>query len=297
MVKISANMVSELRQKTGAGMMACKKALEECAGDMQAAEEHLAKQGIRKAQKSADKIAAEGAVFVTIGANVGVMVEVNCETDFVTKQDAFQQFVQQVAGLILGSGETDVEKLSKMALSPTSDLSVEEARIALIAKIGENIQVRRAVLMNAENGTQLGAYQHGVRIGVLVKLAGGNETLAKELAMHIAAMKPEYASIEDVPAERYNKEKEIFMAQSESSGKPANIIEKMVEGRVQKFFSELCLTGQPFFKEPEKTVADILKAHQAKVVYFERLVVGEGIEKKTTSFAEEVEAQVRGASK
>ncbi len=299
MVKISANMVSELRQKTGAGMMACKKALEECAGDMQAAEEHLAKQGIRKAQKSAEKIAAEGAVFVTLDAatGVGAIVEVNCETDFVTKQDAFQQFVQQVAGLVLSSGETDVEKLSHMALSPTADTSVEEARIALIAKIGENIQVRRAVVMNAENGTQLGIYQHGVRIGVIVKLAGGNETLAKEIAMHIAAMKPEYASIEDVPAERYNKEKEIFMAQSESSGKPANIIEKMVEGRVQKFFAELCLTGQPFFKEPEKTVAEILKAHQAKVVSFERLVVGEGIEKKTTSFAEEVEAQVRGASK
>lgn len=297
MVKISANMVSELRQKTGAGMMACKKALEECAGDMQAAEEHLAKQGIRKAQKSADKIAAEGAVFVTVDAGTGVMVEVNCETDFVTKQDAFQQFVQQVAGLVLGSGETDVEKLSKMALSPASDTSVEEARIALVAKIGENIQVRRAVVMKAEQGTLLGAYQHGVRIGVLVKLAGGNETLAKELAMHIAAMKPEYNTIEDVPAARYNKEKEIFMAQSESSGKPANIIEKMVEGRVQKFFSELCLSGQPFFKEPEKTVADILKANQAKVVSFERLVVGEGIEKKTTSFAEEVEAQVRGASK
>ncbi len=297
MVKISANMVSELRQKTGAGMMACKKALEECAGDMQAAEEHLAKQGIRKAQKSADKIAAEGAVFVAVDACVGVMVEVNCETDFVTKQDAFQQFVQQVAGLVLSSGETDVEQLSKMALSPTSDLSVEEARIALIAKIGENIQVRRAIVMKAEAGAQLGAYQHGVRIGVLVKLVGGNETLAKELAMHIAAMKPEYATIDEVPAERYNKEKEIFMAQSESSGKPANIIEKMVEGRVQKFFGELCLTGQPFFKEPEKTVADILKAQQAKVVSFERLVVGEGIEKKTTSFAEEVEAQVRGASK
>lgn len=299
MVKISASMVSELRQKTGAGMMACKKALEECAGDMTLAEESLAKQGIRKAQKSADKVAAEGAVLALVNAasGVGAMVEVNCETDFVTQQDAFKQFIQQVAELVLSSRETNVEKLSKMMLSPAADISVEDARVALVAKIGENIRVRRAVTVIAEPGTQLGAYQHGVRIGVITKLAGGTETLAKEIAMHVAAMKPEYASMDEIPAERYNKEKEIFMAQSESSGKPANIIEKMVEGRVQKFFGELCLTGQPFFKEPEKTVAEVLKSQQAKVVCFERFVVGEGIEKKTTSFAEEVEAQVRGASK
>ncbi len=292
-VNITAAMVSELRQRTSAGMMECKKALEKTGGDMKLAEIEIAKAGNRKAEKTATRTAAEGVIMLAATADNRKMtlVEVNCETDFVAKDSNFLNFCQSVAQTVLLTGETQVETLKAHSLNGSS---VEETRQALVGKIGENIQVRRAVLMNAADNELLGAYVHGGRIGVLIRLQGGDAALAKDLAMHIAANNPEYISSKDVPSERVAQEKEIFMAQGENSGKPKEIVEKMLQGRLNKYFNEICLLGQPFVKNPEQTVEQLLKAKNASVLSYVRFSVGEGIEKKAAaSFAEEV-AQISG---
>ena len=291
---ITASMVKELRERTGAGMMDCKKALSENDGDMEAAIEAMRKSGAAKAVKKAGRIAAEGKVVINMSDDnkQAALVEVNSETDFVAKDDSFANFVDQVANKVLESGVTDAAQLAEEKLADGS--SIEDARKALIAKIGENIQLRRAELVKTENGL-LGVYQHGMRIGVVVEIEGGDETLAKDIAMHVAASKPVCVSEDQVPADLLEKEKAIFVAQAEESGKPAEIIEKMVTGRVKKYLGEITLMGQPFVKDPDKTIAQLLKDAGAAVKQFVRYEVGEGIEKKQEDFAAEVMAQVKGS--
>ena len=291
---ITAALVKELRERTGAGMMECKKALVEADGDIEAAVEAMRKAGSAKADKKAGRVAAEGLVEVVSGEDgkVAAMVEVNCETDFVAKDDNFKSFVDAVARRVLASRPDNVEALSAMPLNDGAETSVEDARKELIAKIGENMSVRRSALIEAQ-GDCLGVYKHGARIAVVVDLKGGDEALAKDIAMHIAASKPLCVRADEVSAETLEKEKEIFAAQAAESGKPADIIEKMVAGRVNKFLKEVTLLGQPFVKDPDTTVEKLLKGAGAEVLRFERLEVGEGIEKKSENFAEEVMAQVK----
>jgi elongation factor Ts len=288
---VTAALVKELRDRTGAGMMECKKALVETGGDLEAAIEFLRKSGLAQADKKASRVAAEGKIALAVaeGGKQAVMVEVNCETDFVAKDGGFIAFAEAVATNALKESPADVEAL--LATSIGSE-SVEQARQALISKIGENIQVRRFVRESTE-GT-LGSYVHGGKIGVLVDVSGGDEELARDLAMHIAALNPEYVSADDVPADVVAHEKEILVAQAESSGKPAEIIEKMVTGRLRKHLSGITLLGQPFVKDGDITVASLLKQKSASVNSFNRLAVGEGIEKKEENFAEEVMQQVSG---
>ena len=293
---ITASMVNELRQRTGAGMMDCKKALVAANGDMDVAEHEIAKAGNRKAEKTAARVAVEGAI---VAAHNDVytemaLVEINCETDFVAKDASFLEFCRSVAQLVLRHKEEQVALLKDQPLTTDSHQTLEEARQALIGKIGENIQVRRAVYVNATDGV-VGHYIHGGRIGVLVRLKGGDNALAKDLAMHVAALQPQYVSPEEVPAERLAKEKEIFMAQSENTGKPAEIVEKMIQGRLNKYLNEICLVGQSFVKNPDITVAQLLKEKHASVVSYGRLAVGEGLEKKAESnFADEVAQMIGG---
>ena len=289
---ITAALVKELRERTGAGMMECKKALVETDGDLDAAIEHMRKTGLAKADKKADRTAAEGLIVFKSsddGKSIA-MVEVNCETDFVAKGDDFINFANEVAAVALAQNTADIDALQAATMSNGS--SVADTAKALIAKIGENINVRRMVLRSTDG--ILGTYLHGGRIGVLVEMQGGDEALAKDVAMHVAASKPTCVSEEQVPAELIEKEKEIFAAQAAESGKPAEIIEKMVVGRINKFLKEVTLLGQPFVKNPDQTVEQLLKAAGATVLGFDRLEVGEGIEKKTENFAEEVMAQVKG---
>ncbi len=290
---ISASMVKELRTRTGSGMMECKKALVEANGDIEAAIEAMRKSGLAKADKKADRIAAEGIITINIapGGDRGVMLEINSETDFVAKADDFLEFAKNLAQSALDSGATDLDAL--MASAGPDGETINEARLRLIAKIGENITVRRLADFSASDGI-VGAYSHGSRIGVMVELNGGDAALAKDIAMHIAASKPLCVSADDVPAEEVAKEKSIFEAQAAESGKPAEIIEKMVQGRVNKFLKEVTLLGQPFVKDPDQTVEALLKKAGATVVRFTRFEVGEGIEKKEDNFAEEVMSQVRG---
>ena len=290
---ITASMVKELRERTGAGMMDCKKALTENNGDMEAAIEAMRKSGAAKAVKKAGRVAAEGRVVIKTTADnkKAALVEVNSETDFVAKDDNFSSFAEQVGDKVLESGVIEVTQLAEETLADGN--SVEDTRKALIAKIGENIQVRRAEVVSTESGL-FGSYQHGMRIGVVVELEGGDETLAKDIAMHIAASKPVCVSEDQVPAELLEKEKEIFVAQAQDSGKPAEIIEKMVTGRLKKYLAEITLLGQPFVKDTDKSVAQLLKEAGATVKQFIRFEVGEGIEKKQEDFAAEVMAQVKG---
>ena len=292
---ITAAMVKELRERTGAGMMECKKALVEAEGDIEAAIEAMRKSGQAKAAKKAGRIAAEGVVMIEIapGAKQGVLVEINCETDFVAKDDNFGSFAAAVARTALSPAAKDTAALAELPLAGDGSTTVNGAREALIAKIGENIQVRRLVRFDDAQGT-LYSYRHGVRIGVLVELIGGDETLGRDIAMHIAASNPLCVSADQVPAETLEKEREIFRAQALESGKPANIVDKMIEGRVRKFLEEVTLLGQAFVKDPEVTVAKLLQQAGAEVRRFARIEVGEGIEKRTENFAEEVMAQVRG---
>ncbi|SIT65882.1 translation elongation factor Ts (EF-Ts) [Ectothiorhodosinus mongolicus] len=292
-MQISASMVKELRERTGAGMMECKKALSEAGGDMEAAVEAMRKSGAAKAVKKAGRVAAEGQIVVKLSADAkqGVILEVNCETDFVAKDENFQQFAQAITADALTHQPADVEAL--MALSSASG-SWEEQRATLIAKIGENVQVRRFESMSAGAG-HLAAYLHGGRIGVLIEVEGGDESLAKDLAMHIAASRPVCVNADDVPQELLEQEKAIFRAQAEESGKPAEIVEKMVTGRISKYLAEVTLLGQAFVKNPDQSVADLLKSSGASVKRFVRYEVGEGIEKKVENFAEEVMAQAKGA--
>ena len=292
---ITAAMVKELRERTGAGMMECKKALVEADGDIEAAIEAMRKSGQAKAAKKAGRIAAEGVVMIEIapGAKNGVLVEINCETDFVAKDENFASFAAAVARTALSPQATDAAALAEMPLAGDPAMTVNGAREALIAKIGENVQVRRLVRFDDVAGT-LHSYRHGQRIGVIVDLVEGDETLGRDIAMHVAASNPLCVSADEVPAETLEKEREIFRAQALDSGKPANIVEKMIEGRVRKFLEEVTLLGQAFVKDPEITVEKLLKQAGAQVRRFARIEVGEGVEKRSENFAEEVMAQVRG---
>ena len=286
---VTASMVKELRERTGAGMMECKKALVETDGDMDAALDLLRKTGLAKADKKASRIAAEGLVVLASNDNEAVMVEVNSETDFAAKDANFLTFAKAVADNALTEGATDVEALMATVMDGAS---VEVARQALIAKIGENIQVRRITRMSS-NGV-IGAYVHGGRIGVLVELEGGDIEVARDVAMHIAAMNPEFIDVDDVPADVLEKEKQFLISQAADSGKPADIIEKMVTGRMRKHLSTITLLGQDFVKDGDITVGKFLEQNAASIKGFSRLEVGEGIEKKEENFADEVMQQVKG---
>jgi elongation factor Ts len=295
MMAITAAQVKELRERTGSGMMECKKALVDAGGDMDAAIEMLRKTGLAKADKKAGRVAAEGLIAIGMSEDgrSATLVEVNCETDFVAKKAEFQEFANAIAQRILAGKPADIEALLAMPLRDGEDSSIELARKSLIASIGENINVRRFDRREATKGI-LAHYQHGVRIGVLVELQGGDAELARDIAMHIAASKPQCVTEAEVPGDLIEKEREIFAAQAETSGKPANIIEKMVDGRIRKFLAEITLVGQPFVKDPDQTVGQLLKSAGASVIGFARMELGEGIEKKSENFADEVMAQVKG---
>jgi elongation factor Ts len=288
---ISATLVKELRERTGAGMMECKKALVETGGDLEAAIEHMRKQGLAKADKKAGRIAAEGLVIVTVSGDQrrAAVAEVNCETDFVAGGEDFRNFAQRVGDLVLATRPADLQAL---LAAPYNGASVEETRRGLIAKIGENIGVRRFEVV--ESGGIVGTYVHGTRIGVLVALEGGDEELARDLAMHIAASRPQYIDDSAIPGDFLAKEREILTEQAKGEGKPPEIMAKMVEGRLRKQLAEITLVGQPFVKDPDTTVGKLLAAQGATVKSFVRYEVGEGIEKKVDNFVEEVMAQVRG---
>ncbi len=291
---ISAAQVKELRQRTGCGMMECKKALVDADGDMDTAAEELRKSGLAKADKKAGRVAAEGTIVVEVSGEgkSAVVLEVNSETDFVANKQEFQDFARAVAARIMSDSPADLETLMGLPLED-GGASIEEARRGLIATIGENITVRRFSRRQADAGS-IASYLHGSRIGVLVELKGGDAELARDVAMHIAASKPVCVDESGVPQEMLDKEREIFSAQAQASGKPAEIVEKMVSGRIRKFLGEITLVGQPFVKDPDQTVGQLLKAAGATVVGFDRLELGEGVEKKTENFAEEVMAQARG---
>lgn len=291
MAEITAALVKELRERTGAGMMECKRALQEIGGDIDAAVELMRKAGQAKADKKASRIAAEGLIVLRQAAEAVAMVEINCETDFVTKNEDFRAFAAAVAEVALRDAPTDLDAL--LALNMANGQSVEQNRRECIAKIGENVNVRRCARLATPTGV-LGSYLHGARIGVLVELDGGDAELAKDIAMHIAASRPLCIRSDQISADLIAKEKEIYAAQAATSGKPANIIEKMVEGKLRKYFDEVTLLGQPFVRDPDQSVENLLKAHKATVIRFERFELGEGIEKKTDNFAAEVMAQVRG---
>ena len=289
MSTIAASEVMELRRRTGAGMMECKKFLIAANGDMEIAITEMRKAGQAKADKKADRIAAEGVIVIALSPNKkhAVMLEVNSETDFSARDENFTNFANQAVDIALNKNIMDVTALNQ---ADFGDTTVEGARQELIAKIGENIQLRR--LIHAE-GDVVGCYLHGTRIGVLVALKNGDESLAKNIAMHIAAAKPLVISSKEVSAELINNEREIFAAQARESGKPQEIIDKMIEGRISKFVDEVSLLGQVYVKDQNKKIQQLLKEHNAEVISFVRYEVGEGIEKKEDNFVEEVMAQVR----
>ncbi len=284
MANITASLVKELRERTGLGMMECKKALVEADGDIEAAIDNLRKSSGLKAAKKAGRTAAEGvaATRVADSGNSAIIAEVNCETDFVARDDNFQAFVDTVIDKAFAEKQTDVEALM------AGDL--EAKREGLVQKIGENISVRRVAILEGAADAIMAGYVHGGRIGVLVELKGGDEALAKDVAMHVAAINPQYVSADTVPAEVLEREKEVVRAQSESSGKPPEIVEKMVQGRIKKFLAEVSLVEQPFVKDPDVKVGDLAKKSGAEVVNFVRFEVGEGIEKEEVDFAAEVAA-------
>jgi len=290
---ITAEAVKTLRERTGAGMMECKKALVETNGDLDAAAEMMRKAGLAKADKKAGRVAAEGAIVTERSADgrSAVILEVNCETDFVARQAEFQGFAAGVARAALAAGAGSVEALLSLPLEDGA--TVEETRRSLIARIGENITVRRVAGLSAP--TLVGSYVHGTRIGVLVGLEGGDAALAHDLAMHVAASNPQYVTLAEVPAALLDKEREILSAQAAQEGKPAEIVAKMVEGRIRKYLAEICLVGQPFVKDPDVAVEKLLKGAGARVTGFLRFEVGEGIERKQENFADEVAAQVKAA--
>ena len=290
---ISAALVKELRKRTGAGMMECKKALLESGADLEAAAELMRKRGLAKADKKAARVAAEGVIAVERAADgrAAAMVEVNCETDFVAREQDFRAFAQTVAREALQSRPASLEALLEIRVGGES---LDERRRALVAKIGENISVRRFTLLSSTG--HLGAYTHGSRIGTLVALQGGTAELAHDLALHVAASNPRYLSVREVPPAVLEKEREILIEQARGEGKPPEIVVKMVEGRLRKSLGEITLLGQPFVKDPEVTVEKLLKGAGAEVSAFERFEVGAGIEKKQENFVAEVMAQVKGAT-
>lgn len=293
-MEISAAQVKELRERTGAGMMDCKKALVEAGGDIEAAIEAMRKSGVAKAAKKAGRVAAEGGIVIQTNddGDLAVILEVNSETDFVANDDNFRAFINSVADTILSERPASVDALNSLQLAGGKE-TVEEARQQLILKIGENISVRRFQL-HERRGDHLASYLHGSRIGVLVDLKGGSEELARDIAMHIAASRPVCITEDQIPAETLQQEKDIFVAQARESGKPDDIIEKMVTGRIAKYKKEITLVGQPFVKDPDQTVGKLLESARASVSDFIRYEVGEGIEKKSDDFASEVMAQARG---
>nr|WP_275113852.1 translation elongation factor Ts [Psychromonas antarctica] len=291
-ITITAKQVKELRDRTAAGMMDCKKALVEAEGDIELAIENMRKSGAVKAAKKAGRIAAEGVILAKTTGSVAVIAEVNCETDFVAMDKSFLAFANAVADIALANKITSIEALGQFAFDANS--TVEDARATLIAKIGENISVRRLQIVEGEN---LGAYVHSGKIGVITVLKGGDAELAKDLAMHVAAAAPQFVTPADVPADVVAKEKEIQLAIAVESGKPEAIAEKMVSGRMAKFTGEVSLTGQAFIKDPSMTVAKLLKDASASVESFIRLEVGEGIEKKVEDFAAEVAATMAASTK
>jgi len=292
-MSITASMVKDLRERTGAGMMECKKALVESDGDLDAAAEALRMSGQAKADKKAGRVAADGKVVINRDDDKAVIVEVNSETDFVAKDENFVAFADAVAATVLASGTTDAEALAGESID--GDKSVEQARTELVSKVGENISVRRASIV--ENAGSIGYYTHGARIGAVVTLAGGDDDLARDIAMHIAATNPVCIDESGVPAETLETERRIFSEQAADSGKPPEIVEKMVSGRVAKFLKEVTLVGQPFVKDPDQTVGKLLGAAGASVKSFVRFEVGEGIEKKEENFADEVMKQIEDAKK
>jgi len=294
-MNITAEAVKQLRERTGAGMMECKKALVEANGDLDAAAELMRKQGLAKADKKAARIAAEGVIVIHKGTEqrAAAMVEVNCETDFVAREADFRAFAEAVAARALTAQPASLEALAATPLAAQGGESIEERRRALVAKIGENITVRRFVVLAAEG--HLGAYVHGTRIGALVAVKGGDAALAHDLAMHVAASNPKYLSHAQVPPEVLAKEREILTEQAKGEGKPPEIVAKMVEGRLRKSLAEITLTGQAFVKDPDVTIEKLLKAAKAEVTAFERYEVGAGIDKRQDDFVAEVMAQVKGS--
>lgn len=292
-MNITAEAVKQLRERTGAGMMECKKALVETKGDLDAAAELMRKQGLAKADKRATRVAAEGVIAMARAADAqaAALVEVNCETDFVAREQDFRAFAQAVADCALALRPADLAALGQARLA--SGESVEERRRNLVAKIGENISVRRFAVLGSQGA--LGAYLHGTRIGALVAVEGGAASLAYDLAMHVAASNPRYLSAAQVPAEVLAKERDILTSQAQGEGKAPEIVAKMVEGRLRKALGEITLAGQPFVKDPDVTVEKLLKGAGARVLGFERFEVGAGIEKKQDDFVSEVMAQVKGA--
>lgn len=288
-MSISASMVKELRERTGVGMMECKKALLETDGDMSAAIELLRRSGQARADKKAGRIAADGRITVAIDGLTAAIVEVNCETDFVAKDENFIAFADAVAATVLGGRAEDVEALMAEALA--DGRTVDTARTELIGRIGENVAVRRFGRLEASD--YLGYYTHGARIGALVSLTGGDAELARDIAMHVAASKPVCIDEAGVPAETLEHERGIFEEQAKATGKPPEIVAKMVDGRIAKFLKEITLLGQPFVREPDRSVAKLLASRGATVTAFLRYELGEGIEKKTENFAAEVMAQIK----
>ncbi|MDP4528023.1 translation elongation factor Ts [Alkalimonas delamerensis] len=288
---VTAALVKELRERTGAGMMDCKKALQETNGDIEAAIDEMRKSGLAKAAKKAGRVAAEGTIITRVADGFGVAVEFNCETDFVARDGSFLAFANSVADLVHSQKLFTVEALLAADLNGNT---VEETRAALVAKIGENINVRRIAVVEGET---IGQYIHSGRIGVLAVLKGGNEDIAKDIAMHVAANNPGFVKPEDVPADVVERERAIQIEIAVNSGKPQEIAEKMVAGRMAKFTGEVSLTGQPFVKDPSISTGEFLKQNGADAVSFIRLEVGEGIEKKEEDFAAEVAAQIAAAKK
>ena len=289
-MSISASMVKELRERTGAGMMECKKALVDSDGNLDSAIELLRTTGQAKAEKKAKRIAAEGRIIIKSDTEHTVILEINSETDFVANDSNFINYAESVAVAILENDIVDLESLSKIDL--TTGTNVEMARTQLISKIGENISIRR--FDKIKQCDNMGIYTHGARIGVVVSLTGGDEVTSKDVAMHVAASNPICINNEDVPEELVSREERIFQEQAASSGKPPEIIDKMIQGRMKKFFKEVTLLGQPFIKNPDMSVNELLKESKAEIISFKRYEVGEGIEKKEENFADEVMAQIKG---
>ena len=289
---ITANLVKELRQRTGSGMMDCKRALVQTQGDLEAAIDLMRASGAAKAAKKSSRIATEGVVRMMTSSNKkhAIMIEINSETDFVTKSDDFINFVDSVAQLALNNNTKTIESL--LLTTMPNGQTVADTREALVAKIGENISVRRLQSANTETGS-IGLYQHGERIATMVVLETDNTVIAKDIAMHIAASNPECVEASQVPEELLTREKAIFIEQAKESGKPDNIIEKMISGRMKKFITEITLYGQSFIKNPDITIAELVKDNQTKVLSFTRYEVGEGIEKAQADFRQEVMDQAK----
>ena len=293
-MSITANQVKELRERTGAGMMECKKALEATGGDMEAAIDKMRKEGMAKADKKAGRVAAEGTVAIAVAADgkSAALLELNSETDFVANGDEFRAWAQATANAAIAGRITDIEALGNADIG---GITADNRRREMIAKIGENMTLRRAAIL--DSAERIGSYIHDGKIGVVVAMTGGNDQVARDVAVHVAANNPVCVDASGVPAELIAKEKEIFVAQGMESGKPREIVEKMVDGRVKKYIAEIALTGQAFVKNPDITVEKLLKDAGATVTGFVRFAVGEGIEKQVVDFAEEVKAQAAAAAK